>query len=415
MRRAVLLLALALLAGPARAAARVGGADDGAEAPGEEADQELDLRAYWRSGLRFESAEREVFLRLGGSIRFDTAFLTASGEIDDTFDTEDGSEFRAARLYVDGEIHGVELRVQYDFGGGDVGFRDAYLGFPGTPAGRVRVGQVKEPVGLEQQTSVNYTPFLERSLPNELAPGRNPGVRVDGQPAGERLLLAGGLFRQAEDSVATDTGEGEVSATGRVSGVPVWRDGGAELVHLGASLSWRNPGEDQVRVRARPELGLAPQLIDSGIVAAENAWLYGVEAAWVHGPFSLQSEYALSEVDAEVGGDATFTSGYVLATCFLTGEHRNYSTDTGGFSRLRPLRPFGGPDGGPGAVELAARWSFLDQEDVPAGDDRLTDWTLGANWYATSELRISANYVLADLEQLSGDFQGFAVRFQITF
>ena len=118
--------------------------------------------------------------------------------------------------------------------------------------------------------------------------------------------------------------------------------------------------------------------------------------------------------DAELAGDPTFVGSYAYASWFLTGEHRNYSRRSGVFDRLRPDSPFGGEDGGPGAWEIVARWSFLDLNDENVAGGEVTDLTAGLNWYINSNFRLMNNFVHSDVED-AGTYDGFSTRFQCDF
>ena len=137
------------------------------------------------------------------------------------------------------------------------------------------------------------------------------------------------------------------------------------------------------------------------------------ELALVHGPFALQAEYAHSFVDPSVGRNVDFSGYYVQASYFLNGEHRQYQTTTGGFSRIRPTRNFGS-DGGWGALEVAVRYSHVDLQDGVILGGKLDDVTAGVNWYLTPNMRLMANYVHADLSSV-GKTNIIQLRAQVDF
>jgi phosphate-selective porin OprO/OprP len=121
----------------------------------------------------------------------------------------------------------------------------------------------------------------------------------------------------------------------------------------------------------------------------------------------LQGEWKHAWVDP-VGGDRSQVDGaYVQASWFLTGENRAYKTSSGVFGRVTPRRSFDPQNGGWGAFELAARYSFIDINDpdlnagtlAPAGGGggKEQNVTAGINWYLFSNLRLTANYVYADV------------------
>jgi phosphate-selective porin len=87
------------------------------------------------------------------------------------------------------------------------------------------------------------------------------------------------------------------AGTGHVTFLPWYEeidDYTLKLLHLGGSVSYRTPGDDPVRFAAPPSVrmrqqGVArvPNFVDTGdILDVSHTWLYGLESAWVHGPFS---------------------------------------------------------------------------------------------------------------------------------
>ncbi len=394
-----LVLVLALVA----AASRGWAADSG------------DLRLYWKDGIRAETGDGSVRLKIGGRIMNDWAFYSADDSIESLVGPlEDGTEFRRARLYLAGQVYdNVIFKAQYEFAGGDADFKDVYLGLKGLPGHTtVRVGHFKEPFGLEVLTSSKYITFLERALPVALAAERNTGIGVSGHCLGERLTWAGGLFRDADGF--GDAKGNAYNLTGRITGLPLYQDGGERLVHLGFAYSHRNP-DNTVRFRERPESHLAPRLVDTGALTANAVDLFGAEAAVVLGPASLQGEYMHAAVDASTGSSPDFAGYYVQASYFLTGEHRPYKRSHGAFGRVKPKENFIGKEGtGPGAIELAVRYSSLDLTDAAVTGGKLDDVTAGVNWYLNPNTRVMANYVHADLDS-TGTADAFQMRFQVDF
>ncbi|RMD86004.1 MAG: porin [Candidatus Dadabacteria bacterium] len=419
-RTAASVAAAALLvAVPLGRAAKAAGTDTG-------------FHVYWKDGIRADTADKSFRLKIGGRIMNDWAFFGIDDQLKaDVGPFDDGTEFRRARLYVAGEIYGsVIFKAQYDFAGGDADFKDMYIGLKGLPGHTtLKVGHFKEPFGLEELTSSKYITFLERSFAATFAPSRNTGLGLSGACMDERVTWAAGIFR---DVGSFGDAKGDAyNVTARLTGLPLYADDGATLVHVGLAYSRKNP-DDTVRFKAHPESHLAPTLVDTGSVLADSVDLLGAEAAVVLGPFSLQGEYAWAHIDtaplpadltapgqaaALVGGtqNADLSGYYIQASYFLTGEHRHYKRSHGAFARVKPKENFlGKQGGGPGAIELAARWASIDLTDGPVAGGELDDITVGVNWYLNPNARVMANYVRADLDS-SGEADIFQTRFQIDF
>jgi phosphate-selective porin OprO/OprP len=373
-----------------------------------------DLRVYWKEGLNLDTLDGDFKLKIGGRLMNDWFWSSEDAGLKaDVGEQEDGVEFRKARLYFEGLIYGnVEYKLEFDFAEGDAVLKDAYLGLTDFPLGKLRAGHFKEPFSLEELTSSKYITFMERALPNVFAPGRNTGFMLHNTAFDERMTAAIGVFRDTDDQgKAVD--DGGYNVTGRVTVLPVYKDKGANLLHLGAAYSYRNP-DDSIQYQQRPEAHLANRFVDTGIFAGDQVDLVGLEAAWVKGPLSLQGEYMMADADRLGGGsNVKFDGYYVQASYFLTGEHRNYKTSEGAFSRTKPKKNYSAGVG-PGAWEVKARYSGLDLNDSDIAGGELNDITAGVNWYLNPNIRIMWDYVHADKDDV-GQADMLMMRLQFDF
>jgi len=277
------------------------------------------------------------------------------------------------------------------------------------------VGQFAEPFSLEEKTSSRFSTFMERSLPNAFVPGRNIGAMLFSPFLHKRMTGAVGVFRDTDDFGGNGTsGDGEYNETVRVTGLPWYQRKGEHLLHLGASFSHRNSNNDQLRIQERPEAHLASHFVDTGTFTAKTMDLYGAESALVLGPLSLQGEYVTALTNAKASGDPRFGGFYFYGSYFLTGEHRPYNRELAVFSRVRPKRDFLGPKRGPGAWEVAVRYSTIDLSDELINGRELYDITVGLNWYLNPHLRWMWNYIFTDLNSV-GNAHILATRFQVDF
>ncbi|MFQ5792007.1 MAG: OprO/OprP family phosphate-selective porin [Acidobacteriota bacterium] len=385
------------------------------EAEKEEPKSPTDFRLYWNNGLRFETADKAFSFRFGGRIQNDWAFASGDDDVEAAVgDLVGGTEFRRARLYVQGTVHRrVEFKTQFDFAGGNVVFKDVYIGVTKLPGlGGIRIGHFKEPFSLEELTSSKYITFLERSLPSIFYPSRNTGLMVHNRVAGQRASWALGVFKEVGGS-GNVANEDDYIFTARITGLPWFKEGGRYMLHLGGSYSFRSPNEDQIRYRQRPEVHLSPRFVDTKTFEADSVNLFDLEVSLVAGPLSAQGEYLTSLVDAPDAGDPAFRAFYLQASYFLTGENRAYSRSSAAFSRVK-VRKNLGADGGAGAWEVAVRYSKLDLEEEGVTGGELSDVTVGLNWHLNPVTRFMFNYVFADRDAL-GEANFFQMRFQIDF
>ncbi len=179
-------------------------------------------------------------------------------------------------------------------------------------------------------------------------------------------------------------------------------------MHFGAS--WRQrvgaddlrsdpiPANDQLFLyRARgADLHLADRFVQTPEIFGQDRF-WGVESAFVLGPWSMQGEYAQLNADsvpAAFGPDPTYVGWYVDASWFITGEHRTYKN--GEFIRQKVLNPVS--DGGHGAWQLAARYDVIQLSDNAETIDTCTlcgnqnTWLIGVNWWLNDHTRFMFNF-----------------------
>ena len=370
------------------------------------------------AGLKVQSGDGAFKFQLGGRLMVDAAFYDK-----DKTQLGNGAELRRARLFVKGTAYKDWFyKGQLDFAGSKVSVKDFYMGYHGFKPVKIVIGHHKEPFSLEEQTSSKYITFMERGLTSTFSPGRNTGISVasHGQQWGARV----GYFFDGVKNNASPNGQGW-GLTGRVHFAPINEKD--RVIHLGAAASYRgsDSSNNKLRFRERAETHItSTRLVDTGdINNYDNETRYGLEAAAVLGPFSVQSEYMRTSVDTRgPGSDPEFSGWYAYGSYFLTGEHRPYKASSGSFGRVKPASVVG--QGGTGAWELAARYSSLDLKDSGINGGRENDITVGLNWYATPNVRFMANYVRASTDPTSvvkfpttgnEDVNIFQLRSQIDF
>jgi len=310
-------------------------------------------------------------------------------------------------MFAKGKLHKEwGYKVQVDYSDDALAIKDAYIKY--LPWG-VTVGNFKQPIGLEELTSSKYTTFMERSLPAVFATSHRIGVGVN--KGGKNWSLAGSVY--GGDSEDDEDGQEGYGFGARGTFAPIAEK--TRAVHLGVAIAREEPIDDgdDVRFRQRPEFHAAStRLVDTGTITnVDNIQKYGVEAAAVMGPFSLQGEYLKANVNRDSGfEDYDFDGAYVSASYFLTGESRPYSAKKGKFGRVKPKAKSG-------AWELGLRYSTLDLDDGAINGGEEDNWTVGLNWYVNPHVRIMANYIDVDVERagVNDDPNIFAVRTQIDF
>lgn len=438
-----------------------------------------DRRMYgrWDNGYVVESADKCFRFHAGGRMEFDNCWFAQDDNLlmgtTPTQTLRDGTLMRRARFRTDGRMWGfadfvceVNFANIQDVGNvdngvvqvGSVGITDFHVTFRDVPCfGNVRIGHLQAPISLERYTGSNVWYYMERSTmwdafynPNDY----QSGVAVFDSWLDDRVTLgaaAGWVGRADVQSFAFGANEGTYGAGIRGTALPAYEDEGRILVHLGAGFFHQALVDNRFNIASRPLLragaggGDTPNLLFTGALFTPNGVsITNAEAAFVAGPFSVSSEYAIATIDdafdqgapfAGPRGDLAFHGGYVEGGLFVTpGDRRRYDKATGTWGRTVPVNNAchlvqrGLPGNWYGAVQLVARYTYL---DLVSGAPVITpttggaragsqhDMTLGLNWHLNPQLFFMLNYAVTHIESVvpgaSGDLQGIGCRLHLDF
>ncbi|MEJ2619444.1 MAG: porin [Candidatus Thiodiazotropha sp.] len=340
--------------------------------------------ASTRGGVEIVSDDGEFSAALGGRLLLDAAYYD-----EDKNSLGNGTELRSARLEMEGRIYtDTVYKLSIDFADGDAEMNDAWLAYDAHYPWRFTLGHFKVPFSLEELTSRKHLTFMERALPNALAPGRNMGLGLHWY--GEQLTVAAAVFGDDYNDDSDDEGDEGWGGSARLTYTPLSTE--RSVVHFGLSSSYRKLDDEEVyRVDSHPESHLTDiRYLDTGkIQQSKKVTLLGFEGAWVYGETSLQGEWIASSLARNSEADIEFSGWYLQASWFPTGESRHYTSQQAKFSRLKPLSD-------QGALELAVRYSTLDLNDQDVQGGSSEQISFGVNWYYKTQLRFMMNYILVN-------------------
>jgi phosphate-selective porin OprO/OprP len=283
----------------------------------------------------------------------------------------------------------------------------------------LKVGQFKQPNSLEELGSTKNNDFVSKAMTTNLQ-GISRRLGVSLGTGADRWTVTGSVFTR---ELTRNLGEGN-GFGGRATWAPILDTDAHQFLHLGVSAvdyEARDPGsapgatpvfdgDGRARFRVRPDADLtATRLVDSGqFTDADRIRTLGAEAAWVHGPFKLQSEVMRSDVGRSAHDDYRFDSWYVSGVWNVTGESWGYKD--GVVVTTLPSDP------ARGMWQLAARYDRVDLNDgrvvAPATvagvlGGKESNWTVGVNWYIRSNFKLAANYVKVSSEKYSTATRSF--------
>lgn len=339
----------------------------------------------WKGAPEFKTADGWSF-KPRGRMQVDIASIDAPDGVTKTRGGV-GVEFRRAFLGVDGKIPGgFAYRIEADIANSGVELTDVYLTYGPGPLS-ITAGQTKPFWSLDELTSDLFTSFAERAAYTQ-AFNFKRRVGLSAQYKGKSFLLQGGVFGDNASDLLADSNN-SFSLDGRAVLMPKFGD---TQLHLAGSAHWRklNDGPSGVRYAPRPFVHTTDaRIVDTGIFTVTSERGLGLEGAVLSGPFHVASEAYWQRAARPGFANPTFFGGYAEIGYVLTrGDARLYKD--GAFDRLAPKRPI--TEGGPGAIEVNARFDHLDLTDAGIVGGRQRTLGVSLVWAPISYVRITANY-----------------------
>ena len=301
------------------------------------------------------------------------------------------SELRRARLGFQGRIAPIKYKLELDFANsGTASWKDVWLSYNNkNDLGEwfTKVGQHHVPFGHATISSSNYKPLMRRPLFGD-GPQTSRAVGIAYRQDANRWFFHTGAFIPALD----ETGEGttdRMTYALRIGGQPFFKDK-THLIH--AAISYQHEEFDgdtfsNIDNSLLSHVGDGDALVANFGINTDDSNAYDIELISVWGPFHGVFEYVAWDV-SDPDGDADLSAWAFDVGWFLTGESMKYKAGT--FSGIKPKAPIG--KGGWGAWQIAARLENMDLTDGNIIGSEADVFTVGLNWYLTSNTRLMANY-----------------------
>lgn len=367
--------------------------------------KEAPVVAVTDKGASLKSPNGDYEIKIRGLLQGDGRYFS-SGVPSGTYDT---FLLRTARPTIEGTLgKWIGFRFTPEFAGDSASIVDAYADLKFSPAATVRLGKFTSPVGLERLQSSSALSDIERALPSELAPNRDIGVQLQGELAGSKVSYAIGVFNgtvDGRDAVTTNPDD-EFEYAGRLflepfkEGTGFWSGLG---FGIGGSVGDTTGTGNNILPRYRTPAQVQFFNYRSAVAADGRRTRWSPQGYFYRNRFGLLAEYIASKQEVQVGATAAElenTAWQATASYVLTGEDASYR------GVVKPSHPFSPGKGGWGAWELVGRYGVLEIDDraFPVFADpavsarRAKAWTLGVNWYLTSNLKLVVNYLDTQFE-----------------
>lgn len=355
-----------------------------------------------RGGLKVTSADKQFEFSAGGRIHFDAYAFDR-----DQASSTGTSEFRRARLTLQGKAYGWDYKLEQDFsaGSGLDGFRDVYIARSAL-GGKVTIGHFKPYRSMEELTSSNEILMMERPFASAtgLFNGRQFQQGVGYMRAGGNYTAGLSVFNMRSASGSRNEG---VGAAGRFTFAPINTQD--NTLHFGGWASQENLNQGSADFSATANYagrrGPSQSIALTTGASRNQVTAFGLEAAGSFGPLFFQSEYANATFGQPLGPDQDVATWYVQGSWMLNGGHKAYKPGNGIFASPKVADR--------GLWELTARYDTIENKDIVDMD--VSSWIVGMNYYVNPNLRFMFNYTRGD-NGFTGDETGqYALRTQFSF
>jgi phosphate-selective porin OprO/OprP len=323
-------------------------------------------------------------------------------------------ELERMRFELGGDFYGrYHFNVEPKFTESEVELEEAWIGSDlGRGGARLLLGRMKEPFSLEEMLPRKHFDFPTFSILNQFVPAEDHGV----------TLLGGSLDAPLEYGAALYNGTGgddlnnDKDIAARLVSRPWARREGSPFQRLqfGGAVTYGRQDADLTGAELVTEAKAPFLAFEPGSRADGERTRLGLEAAWLAGPAAISAE--LIRVDEDLSGGSgdvqnDTTGWYVSASWVVTGEEKS-------FRGVKPAHPLTASAAGPGAFQLALRYSDLDLDEglidgglVAASSfpDGVRTWDVGLNWYTTAHTKVMLHFLHTQYEQdvtIQGDSRG---------
>jgi phosphate-selective porin OprO/OprP len=297
---------------------------------------------------------------------------------------------RRARFILEGRLEKYfDYRFEGDFADTtSTILRDGYIRVHRIDELQITLGQFRQPFSQEEMRLDNTQDFVERSLVNNLAPSRSPGIMVSGTINKGAFEYQLGAFNGK--GLLAQNNNGTPDTALRLRFAPWKNDNNflAKGLYFGGAFGQgRSFNGQSVRglSESRSITFFAPETVNGKLYRANG------ELTWLLGPAAIRVEYdQTNQARANLGANLTNLPGVVAKgymgqfTYLLTGESKPESTAT-----LPKHSLFDNENGklGLGAWELKFRYANLQISDGTSRSNRAETFYTGVNWYLNRFVR----------------------------
>jgi len=389
------------------------------------------VQARFNEGVIFEDPRGDWAVRVSGRAQLDYRHYEQDNVLADTFSMRRIRLGAGVQLYKDYTVY-----VEGDFASGDASGTTqqqmratlAYIDINWWKAAKIRLGQFKPQIGLEQTLLDLQSDYMERGLQQNILDGNginyDRGIMLSGSPLNGfyyAAMVSNGTGQNLEEKQGNaqeaNSDSKDVTLRGVLDFARILSIDDS-IIHIGAGYKWGEQANSSTSPFSAPSArteargttfftaapfnaaGRSVSNIDRSIAAAEMLLAYR--------SMKLQGEYWLAEYSGTryaPGPVEEFSpqikAGYLSAMWLITGENYSDAYRDSIPQKIKPRNRFGWGEGdGWGAWEVGLRYSFFDASDFKTTNGVSTGQLARGSATVTPVVSTSTNKAAAYTAQL---------------
>lgn len=360
----------------------------------------LFCRVPQASAQRMVGSESDNFSwRLIGRVFFDGGFVSNDSVT---------SSFQVNDIRLGAQMHFLknwDAKIELGYGDSKISLKDVYVDYAAGNHG-IRMGFHYEPFGNARVGTANFRFLTNAVADKSLGDKRKLGVSYSYDR--KYFNFMGGVFSNGDVEKSKPLDAGYAFAT-KFVGRPFMKD--KRLLHIGVAPRFSNK-EGSVAFSG----GLPTDLLASGentyvhakVDQVINQWKLDLELIFLYDKWYFQGQYFLSHLNRFGFENYNARGAYAQAGYMIIGAKHNYNSKTGMIVNPAPK-----------SLEALVRYDVLDLNDGIVRGGRLSDITVGMNYFFNKYVAAKINYtylMVADSAPRGKDNLGvFQARLQFSF
>ena len=298
-----------------------------------------------------------------------------------------------------------EAKIELGYGDNKISFKDVYLDYKiGTHL--LRLGYYYEPFGNSRVGTANFRFMTSATADKVLGNSRKLGLSYIYDYRWFNFM--GGIFSDGDIQKSKSVDQG-YSIAAKVVGRPLMSD--KKLIHIGVAPRFSSSA-DQVRFSGGMPTDLLDKsdnvFADAKVSQVINQWKLDLELILLYNKWYFQGQYFLNHVNRYGIENYNGKGGYVQAGYMILGEKHNYNAATGMIVNPAPK-----------SLELLCRYDQVNLNDAGIQGGRLSDITVGLNYFLNKYVAAKLNYsrvMPGNTSPMGGeDFDLIHARIQLSF